>query len=261
MSVHGADVAKYAAIGLAAGCMSGLFGVGGGVVIVPLLLLVGHITQKRAQATSLAAIIVTAGAAAVPYALHNGVDWAAAVTIAMGGLSGSFVGTAIVRRLPDHWLKIAFAVVALGSAVQLALPHDSDGGHLATLSVAVVAAYLAAGLAMGILSALVGVGGGIVLVPILVFAMGLPQPVAQGLSLVVMVPVAAMGAIRGARAGHTDWTAAACVGVAGAIASPLAALAALQLPIAVLRLLFAALLVFTAAQIGWRGLKGLRATQ
>ncbi|MCL2489629.1 MAG: sulfite exporter TauE/SafE family protein [Propionibacteriaceae bacterium] len=250
------------ALGLAAGALSGLFGVGGGVIIVPLLVLVCHLAQRRAQATSLTSIVMIAAVGAVPYLLRSGVSWPAVAIIAVGGLAGSVIGSSLVQHINEDWLKVCFAVVALAAAIQLVLPKAAGGAdRLPALSIAVVAGYLGAGLVMGVLSPLVGVGGGIVLVPILVFFMGFPQPVAQGMSLLVLVPVSLVGSARGALAHNVDWQSAIGIGVGGAIASPIAAHLALNMPTALLKALFAALLAVVAFQIGINGVRSLRRGQ
>jgi len=253
------DVTIYFVLGLAAGTLSGLFGVGGGVIIVPLLVLVCRLAQRRAQATSLTAIVIIAAAGAVPYVLRTGVNWPAVAVIAAGGMAGSFIGSTLVQRIHEDWLKVLFAVIALVAAVQLVLPRmAASTDHLAALTAVTALEYLGAGLVMGVLSPLVGVGGGIVLVPTLVFFMALPQPVAQGMSLLVLVPVSIMGSARAALAHNVDWPSAISVGIGGAIASPIAAHLALNLPTSVLKALFAALLVAVAIHIGLTGLRGLR---
>ena len=252
----------YVGAGLAAGVLSGLFGIGGGLIIVPILVFLFHYRQKLAQGTSLAAIVIIALAAAVPYVLHVHIDWLAAGLIVIGGVIGSMIGTAIANRLEDDWLRVIFVVVAIASAVKMVLGVSSSGGALSVSpahSVAIAAAYLGSGLAMGILSAMIGVGGGIILVPLLTLLLGLAQPEAQGLSLVVVMPVSLVGAFRHARVGNADLRAGLALGIGGAVISPLAAIAALHLPIRWLSILFAVLLVFTAGQLLQRVIASRRA--
>jgi len=254
----------YVGAGTAAGVLSGLFGIGGGLIIVPMLVFLFHYRQKLAQGTSLAAIVVIALAAAVPYVLQVHVDWLAAALIVVGGVTGSIIGSAIANRLDDDWLRAIFVVVALASAVKMVLGVSSSGGALSVSpahSLAIAATYLGAGLAMGVLSAMIGVGGGIILVPLLTLLLGLAQPEAQGLSLVVVVPVSLVGAFRHARAGNADLRAGLALGIGGAVVSPLAAIAALHLPIRWLSILFAVLLVFTAVQLAQRVVASRRAAR
>ena len=251
----------YVGAGLAAGALSGLFGIGGGLIIVPLLVFFFQYTQKVAQGTSLVAIVIIALAGAVPYALHVQIDWLAALLVVVGGVGGSLIGAAIAHRLPETWLRLIFAAVVVVSAIRMVWgAAGSAAGAVVSpsQSLASAAAYAGAGLAMGILSALLGVGGGIILVPLLALLLGLAQPAAQGLSLIVMAPVSLVGALRNGRHGYTRVGPGIALGLGGAVVSPLAALVALHLPLKVLSYLFAALLVFTAAQLVYKVLKARR---
>ena len=251
----------YPAAGLAAGALSGLFGVGGGLIMVPILVFVFHFAQKDAQATSLCAIVLTACSGAVPYGLAEHVDWVAAALIVAGGVGGSTLGAAIAKRINDNWLRIVFAIVATASAAKMLFdaPTDSGTTAVAGLSAAAVLTYLGAGLGMGLLSALVGVGGGIILVPMLTLLIGLPQTVAQGLSMVVMAPISLVGALRYSRSGYTHWTVGLALGIGGAITSPIAAQVALNLSTTILSKLFALLLIFTAGQLVYKTIRARRA--
>jgi uncharacterized membrane protein YfcA len=108
---------------------------------------------------------------------------------------------------------------------------------------------------MGVLSALFGIGGGILLVPLLVTFFGYDQRLAAGTSLAVMGLIALVGAMRQSRQGATDWRAGVLLGLGGVVGGVVGALLAQQLALVVLAWLFAALLVLTAARLaltGWR---------
>ena len=106
-------------IGLAAGFFSALFGVGGGIIIVPLLLLVGHWEMRSATATSLAAIGVTATAGVVAYLVHGDVQADYAALLGLPAAAGAVGGTAIQQRLHVRTLSYAFAPLLVGIAVDL----------------------------------------------------------------------------------------------------------------------------------------------
>ena len=103
-------------IGLVAGFFSALFGVGGGIVIVPLLLLLCAWEARTATATSLAAIGITALAGTIRYAFHGDVEWGYAALVGLPASIGTVAGTAIQQRLQSRWLSLAFAglLVAVG---------------------------------------------------------------------------------------------------------------------------------------------------
>ena len=99
------------AIGISAGILSGLFGIGGGVVIVPALLLVSRMVPEKATGTSLAALLLPVGAlGAWHYYRNNYVDLRAAIMIALGLFFGAWLGAQIALKLPAKDLQRAFAV-------------------------------------------------------------------------------------------------------------------------------------------------------
>jgi uncharacterized protein len=108
-------------IGLAAGFFSTLFGVGGGTVIVPLLLLVAHWELRPATATSLAAIGITATAGAITYVAHGEVRPLYAVLVGVPAAVGVVGGTALQQRVPVRTLSFLFAALLVGIAIRMLL--------------------------------------------------------------------------------------------------------------------------------------------
>ena len=100
---------KLASIGFAAGIASGLFGVGGGILIVPLLVVAARYTERAAAATSLAAIGVTALAGAVTYAALGRVHVPEAAAVGLPAAIGAVAGTALQQRVPRRVLSLLFA--------------------------------------------------------------------------------------------------------------------------------------------------------
>jgi uncharacterized protein len=114
-------------IGLLVGVFSGLFGVGGGVILVPLLVLLFAVEQKRAQATSLVVVALAAVTGATTYSVGFSVVWEAVPFLIVGGLLGTLVGSALVVRIATRWLQLGFAVLLVGAAVRLVFLSLSDG--------------------------------------------------------------------------------------------------------------------------------------
>jgi hypothetical protein len=110
---------KLMAIGTAAGMFSGLFGVGGGSVIVPLLVLWMGYEERAATATSLAAIIFIAAFAAGTQGLYGNVHVLDAVLVGVPAVGGVLIGTRVQQRVPDRWIALLFAAVLVASAVEL----------------------------------------------------------------------------------------------------------------------------------------------
>jgi hypothetical protein len=110
---------KLAVVGTAAGAFSGLFGVGGGAVIVPLLILWLGYGEREATGTSLAAIVLIAASATALQGAYGNVDVAKGVLIGVPAVGGVLAGTALQQRLPARWIAGGFAVFLTGSAIAL----------------------------------------------------------------------------------------------------------------------------------------------
>ena len=108
------------AIGLAAGVLAGLFGVGGGILFVPTLTLVLGLTQLHAEATSLLAILPTAIAGALRQRRYGNVRWRAALVVGLAAVAGVEGGVQIAEALPEHILRRLFGVLMLAVAAQIA---------------------------------------------------------------------------------------------------------------------------------------------
>jgi uncharacterized membrane protein YfcA len=113
---------KLILIGLIAGLASGLLGVGGGIVMVPLLVWASSFDQKRAHATSLAAIVPIAAAGAAVYATDLSVDLGIGIALALGTIVGAPIGARLLARSSDATLKIAFGVLQLVIGISMVWP-------------------------------------------------------------------------------------------------------------------------------------------
>ena len=112
---------RLAVIATVAGAFSGLFGVGGGTIIVPLLVLWLGYEEKEATGTSLAAIVVIAALAVAAHASYGNVDVGKAVLLGVPAVAGVLAGTALQQRLPARAVSGAFVVILVVSATALAI--------------------------------------------------------------------------------------------------------------------------------------------
>jgi len=112
-------VGQLVLIGVAAGFFSALFGVGGGIVVVPLLLLSGRWQERPAMATSLAAIGIIAIAGAISYGIHGDLKPGAAMLVGLPAALGAIVGTALQQRIAGPTLSLLFALILAGLGVKL----------------------------------------------------------------------------------------------------------------------------------------------
>ena len=214
----------FVAVGLFAGFLSGLFGIGGGTVIVPALVFVG-LTQRRASATSLVAIIPTAIVGVTTYAFNSNVNWVAALLLAIGMIIGAQVGSFLLSRLPEkalRWSFVGFLVLVIIQQLVFIPSRDSE----IAIGVAAGLGLLVLGIITGSLSGLLGIGGGIIVVPALALLFGASDLVAKGTSLLMMIPGAASGTWSNIHRKLVDVRAGLVVGLAACCITPIGAMVA-----------------------------------
>lgn len=184
-------LALLALAGLAAGLASGLFGIGGGVLMVPATLYL--VPAESFHGAKAASLLVTAASAGVGVLAHRraaSVDFARAAPLVAGGFLGAVIAVLLAERAPGAWLAIAFGLVLVVIGARLAIGRDPKPRHI---RVGRERAFLAGtGVLAGVLAGALGVGGGIILVPAMVLA-GIGTHLAVGTSLVAVLSNAAVG--------------------------------------------------------------------
>ena len=106
-------------IGIVSGLFAAMFGIGGGVVIVPLLILLTRMPPRIAAATSLATLLLTSMIGTARYAGSGHIDWVAAIVIGVPAVAGVILGIHFQKRLPADWLIIAFGVLIIAIGLKL----------------------------------------------------------------------------------------------------------------------------------------------
>lgn len=261
----GVELAAYLMTGVASGLLAGLFGLGGGVIVVPALIWIFGFTgvasdwiPHLAVGTSLATIIGTGAASARAHHHRGAVRWDLFWRLAPGIVIGAWLGAAFAGQLPELWLKRIFALFLLyvGGQMLLGPGTASVRGLPGRFGLALV------GGGIGALSALVGIGGGTLTVPFLARG-GLDLRRAVATSSACGLPIAAAGAIgfmvtgwgrEGLPAGSTGfvyWPAVLAILLASIPTAPLGARLAHGLSLGVLRRLFALLLLAVALRLLW----------
>jgi len=206
-----------AGVGVVAGFIAGLFGVGGGILIAPGLMLLGGLPQRLAHGTSLATSALLAVAGIAAYALSGSVDVPAALLIFSGSWLGVLAGADLLNRIRLRTLQAAF-VVLLGVTAGRLLAGPPGGTGELSLTPAIGLALAGCGLLVGLLAGLLGIGGGIIVVPALVLLFEVADVTAKGTSLLVILPTAVVGTLRNMRHGNVDLRGALLTG-AGGVAS------------------------------------------
>jgi hypothetical protein len=190
-------LAAFALLGLCAGCLAGLLGVGGGVILVPLFMwsfnLVGmdqHIVVHAAFATSLAIIIPTAISNTFRHRLRGNVCGQQVMYLAIGAIGGAFMGAWAASLLQGEVLKLAFGLMQLAVAANLMIGNTARPvGEIRDKKILL----LLTGLLGGVYSAFFGVGGGVIAVPLMVLLLRFPMHRAIGNSAALIVVSSIVG--------------------------------------------------------------------
>ena len=261
----------YLLLGACAGLLAGLFGIGGGLVIVPALVFIWGATAAGVPAeavmhtaigSSLAAIVPTALASIYGHQRRGAIDWSVWARLAPAIVAGTAFGAWFAAQVGGEFLRYFFAVFMLLVAVQIAF-------GLAPSAVAApgrlpgAPATAAAGAGIGIVSALVGIGGGTLTTPFLMYR-GMDIRKAIATSAACGLPIAVTGAagyllmgtlggadVPAATSGYVHWPAVAAIGATSVLTAPLGAQLTHALPVAALKRLFALLLVAVALRLAF----------
>ena len=253
--------ARAALAGFTAGLAGGLFGVGGGIILVPMLTAFFALSQHQAHGTSLAAIGATAVAGMVVYGLHGHVAWMPAALMSLASVFTARLGARLAARTSRERLTNAFALLLLLVAARILWKAPAGSAEHILTGVVGVAASLAVGAAVGLLSGFMGVGGGIIAVPALTLLFGFSQQVAQGTSLALILVTAPFGAFEHDRHGNVARPLLPGLALGAMVGAPLASVAAQHVPQAILARGFAVFLIVNAARMWWVTLSRRRAAQ
>ena len=216
---------------------------------MPGLLLISQMDQRRAHGTSLAAVLPIAVTGLATYLAYDNVDWWAAACLVAGALPGALLGTKWLATVNKKLLTWLFVAVAVASAVRLFFGIDTS--ETAAHSVGLTAALVFVGFVSGVLAGLLGIGGGIVMVPALMLLGGISAVLAKGTSLAAIVPTSVMGTWRNRKSANVDVRAGATIGIAGAATAVVGGIIAEALPERVAAVSFAVLMVLVCARLVW----------
>jgi len=248
--------ARAGLLGFAAGTLNGLLAIGGGIVMVPGLVVYGRASPEVAVGTSLAAVVVLSSAAFLLHASFGGIglNLSGVVTVVVAGMVGAQFGGWILARLTASWMLWIFSVFTLVMSVRLlvqALGLEAIFGLGPTewRGVAPWWAYPVIGFSSGVLSGMFGVGGGALV--LLGFAVLFGMPVREGIPLALLVNVtnALAGSIRHGRAGRVLWREVRRIVPAALVGIVLGTTVAIWLPPDVLRMVFGAFFLFMSVHV------------
>ncbi|MBQ1011901.1 sulfite exporter TauE/SafE family protein [Micromonospora sp. M51] len=215
-----ATVALTVGLAVLIGVSLGLLGGGGSILAVPLLVYVADLPAKEAIATSLLVVGATCLVGVIPHVRAHRVRWRTGLIFGLAGMTGAYAGGRLAGLIPAGILLTGFAVMMLATAVAMIRGRREAAGTVVPHELPVPRVILD-GVVVGLVTGLVGAGGGFLVVPALALLGGLPMPVAVGTSLVV-IAMKSFAGLAGYLAGvDINWGPAAAVTVA-AVAGSLA---------------------------------------
>lgn len=259
--MSGMNAATLIIVGLAAGVLSGLFGIGGGIVIVPSLIVLAGFPLVKATGTSLAAIMLPVGILGViAYYKARILDIRAATCIALGLLMSVAVGAWLANTLPAGLMKKFFALFCLYVSWTFIEPlkllkrkKNGDQRPAAEPPEAAikppVPGLVGTGLLAGVMAGMFGIGGGNIIVPILVLAFRFPPKKAIATSLgALLLPIGLPGVLYYHQAGNLDLRAAAWCAAGLFLGTIIGAKMTIKLPTATVKMLYGLFLAFVAVR-------------
>lgn len=235
------------AFGVGAGLLSGMFGLGGGIIIIPGLMFALKMDQRLAHGTSLGGVFLISCASFVTYWTHDEIDWRVVLWLSIGSVSGSLIGAKLLSIVSKKTLTVSFIAVLVIAGVRMFFEIDASGVMI--IDVLTVVWLIVIGVAVGAIAGMLGIGGGLMTVPILVVLFHVSPALAKGTSLAVVIPTAFSGTLQNYRNKNTDLQAAAIVSSTGIVAAIAGSWLATRMNDALSNFLFAVLLIFIAARM------------
>jgi len=238
-------------IGFFGGLIAGLLGLGGGVVIFPLLVFVGGIPLKLATGTGLLHIFFVSVIGGFIHHRRGKVDSKAGIFLGISGIVGGVVGSYLSLVLSDHSLQSIYLLVVILAIILLFIPqklnHEGykSGDFNRVFGVAI-------GFIVGCLAGLLGVGGGFIIIPLMTCLLKIPLRIAIGTSLLV-IQITALGTILAKYSvGHIDLIITSLVLMGAVIGAILGAIVSLGSPVKLLRVILLSFLIMIFFYVGYK---------
>lgn len=249
-------------LGFIAGALNGLIAIGGGIVIVPGLVVHGRTSPEVAVGTSLAAVVVLSSAAFLMHASFTGLglNVYGIVTVVLAGIIGAQLGAWMLARLTARWMLFLFAALLLVMSVRLLIQALGVETGLTPAATEWHGSppwwgYPVIGFASGVLSGVFGVGGGALV--LLGFAVLFGMPVREGIPLALLVNVtnALAGCLRHNRAGRVLWQEVRRMVPTALVGIALGTTVAVWLPADMLRMVFGAFFLYMSTHVARQAVK------
>lgn len=246
---------------LAIGLTLGLLGSGGSILTVPVLVYVVGVPEKAAIAESLAIVCLIAGGGVIPFIFKRLVSWSTVMLFSLPGMIGAYMGALAATRISARVQLILFAVLMLSASALMLRRKRVDASAQEPAEPAGFETVIVQGFGIGVLTGLVGVGGGFLIVPALVLLVHLPMHKAVGTSLATITLNSAAGFYKHAQVLPSlhlqlDWHIITLFGLLGIVGSLTGGAIARYIPHERLRRMFGVFLVIMACFLLWKNTLG-----
>jgi uncharacterized protein len=245
------------AAGVLSGTVGALLGVGGGVILVPALVLGFHVPLEDAVPASLMCVVASSCGASASYLDRRLSDVRLGLTLELATVTGAIVGGLVASLVAPAWVAIVFGLFAFYVSAQMLLARGGKEQRVEDYTPENYPLGISGSFVAGSLSALLGVGGGPLKVPLMTYGMRVPFKVASATSNLMIGVTGAASVAAYAWRGHVKLALVAPLVVGVLAGASVGSQLMPRVPTAVLRRLFAGVLLLVAGQMLWKGADGL----
>ena len=234
-------------LGFAAGILGSMIGLGGGVIVVPVLTFLGF-SPTTAASNSLFAALSNAIASTISYSKQKRIEYSIGWKLGLLSIPGTILGAIISTDAAPHIFKILFGLVLVASAVYIFLRGRIKSGDT-KLSPLMIVFAVGASFFAGIISSFFGIGGGIIFVPLMVVGMGMAMKRAAPTSQMILLFASLSGVITHSLLGHPDFLQAGFLAIGSFIGGLVGARLSIQIKERNLQILVSVVLLIAAAKL------------
>lgn len=249
IEIHHREFVFLIIAGVVSGILAGLFGIGGGMVMIPILMALG-MDQRHASATSMAAIIPISISGIIVYSIQGQINWAAAIAISVGMVIGAQIGSWFLSILPEKALRWFFFIFMVSLIIQqfLVVPAREDQIEV---TIGKIIGMVVVGAVTGILASILGVGGGGMLVPAMIVFFDANDLQARGVSIFAMLPGAISATIANHKRRLVHVGSAMIIGLTAVVTTPIGTMLAKMASPQLNQYLFAGFLAIVVLRAAW----------
>lgn len=244
------DIIFILLVGFVAGLIAGSLGVGGGILFVPVMIFFASMDMHHAKGTSLFAIIFVSASATISHWKFKSVKVNHGLVMGLGGLIGGVIGTVVSYYLHANVLEIIFGCFIIFLAFKIIIENDKKSDVKIEVKMLI---FFIIGIIAGFVSGLIGVGGGVFMVPVLIVA-GVPIHIAVGTSLMAIVVTSSASAVAHYAYGYIEIIPAISLTIGGCIGAIVGSYIGEKTPARKLRKFFSLVLLSLGGYMIYRGL-------